>query len=99
MARGSSSTTSSSSGGSLGSRRATGALLKVHTTDPERDFTVTTGPDAVALAPGSGGDPELTMPAEAFIRLVYGRLDPAHTPAVDGDGALLDQLRATFPGP
>ena len=39
------------------------------------------------------------MPAEAFIRLVYGRLDPAHTPAVDGDAALLDQLRATFPGP
>ena len=82
-----------------GKAQSDGRALNVHTTDPDRDFTVTTGPDAVALAPGSGGDPELTIPAEAFIRLVYGRLDPAHTPAVDGDAALIDQLRATFPGP
>jgi hypothetical protein len=41
----------------------------------------------------------LTMPAEAFIRLVYGPLDPAHTLAVAGDAATLDQLRHVFPGP
>ncbi len=42
---------------------------------------------------------EVTMPAEALLRLSYGRLDPAHTPAsVTGDPADLDQLRAIFPG-
>jgi uncharacterized protein (TIGR03083 family) len=82
-----------------GKAQSDGRVLRVRTTDPDRDLTVTTGPDAVALAPGSGGDPELTMSAEALIRLVYGRLDPAHTPPVDGDAALLDELRATFPGP
>ena len=41
----------------------------------------------------------LSLPAEAFIRLVYGRLDPDHTPAsVDARGVDLDLLRRTFPG-
>lgn len=50
---------------------------------------------------GSGaGDGELVMPAESFIRLVYGRLDPGHTPgAVSVTGpAGLDELRKVFPG-
>ncbi len=39
------------------------------------------------------------MPAEALLRLAYGRLDPAHTPAtVSGDPEVLDKLRAIFPG-
>ena len=37
------------------------------------------------------------LPAEAFSRLVYGRLDPDHTPAFTGDAALLDTLRRVFP--
>ncbi len=42
---------------------------------------------------------DITMPAEALLRLAYGRLDPVHTPAsVTGDAAVLDRLRATFPG-
>ena len=73
--------------------------MLVRTTDPARDFSLTTGPDAVALAPGDGGAPDLTLPAEAFIRLVYGRLDPEHTPPFEGDPALLDSLRSVFPGP
>jgi hypothetical protein len=47
-----------------------------------------------------GGDPpapDLELPAEAFVRLVYGRLDPAHTPPVSGT-ADLDELRSVFPG-
>lgn len=33
------------------------------------------------------------------MRLVYGRLDPGHTPAsVVATGVDLDTLRATFPG-
>jgi len=39
------------------------------------------------------------MPAEALLRLAYGRLDPAHTPAeVEADPADLNRLRAVFPG-
>ena len=42
-------------------------------------------------------EPDLELPAEALVRLVYGRLDPDHTPAVRG-GADLDVLRGVFPG-
>ena len=38
------------------------------------------------------------MPAEAFVRLVYGRLDEAHTPPVESAGVELDELRPIFPG-
>ena len=39
------------------------------------------------------------MPAEALLRLVYGRLDPRHTPPYKAtDDALLDRLRAIFKG-
>jgi uncharacterized protein (TIGR03083 family) len=74
--------------------------IAVHTTDPSRDFTVDLAADNVTLAPGaSGRRPDLTLPAEAFARLLYGRLDPRHTPAVEGDSAVLDELRRVFPGP
>ena len=82
--------------------RPTGATrdVVVATTDPAREFTVRLAVDAVDLrAGGSGRAPDLVLPAEAFCRLVYGRLDAAHTPAVTGDGAVLDSLRAVFPGP
>ena len=47
----------------------------------------------------SSVDPDLSMPAEAFIRLIYGRLDTEHTPAtVSGDLASLSQLRSIYPG-
>jgi uncharacterized protein (TIGR03083 family) len=73
--------------------------LRVSTTDPERDFILATGePVTLTPADGEGGLPELRLPAEAFIRLVYGRLDPAHTPAVQASGVDLDELRAVFPG-
>ena len=40
----------------------------------------------------------MVLPAEALVRLVYGRLDPDHTPSFDGDEADLDELRRAFPG-
>ncbi len=82
-----------------GKPSASGRAIAVRTTDPAREFSLTTGPDAVALAPGDGGAPDLTLPAESFVRLIYGRLDPEHTPSVVGDAALLDSLRSVFPGP
>jgi len=71
----------------------------VRTNEPRRDFSITLGPGSVSLTPSTpGGKPDLELPAEAFVRLVYGRLDPEHTPPVDGD-IDLDTLRQAFPGP
>jgi uncharacterized protein (TIGR03083 family) len=44
------------------------------------------------------GPSELRLPAEAFVRLVYGRMDAAHTPPVEVAGVDLDELRQIFPG-
>ena len=69
--------------------------------DPEQTYAVVIGADSAELATGVPVPPvDVMMPAEAFIRLVYGRLDPDHTPpeVVVADADLLDQLRAVFPG-
>jgi uncharacterized protein (TIGR03083 family) len=73
--------------------------LHVSTSSPVRHFTLETG-EKVALTPSeyTEGLPELALPAEALIRLVYGRLDPAHTPPVETRRADLDGLRQVFPG-
>ena len=73
--------------------------IAIHTTEPERDFALRFSADGVELRTGEHGQqPDLELPAEAFARLVYGRLDAAHTPAFTGDAALLDSLRTVFPG-
>ena len=71
------------------------------TSQPERWFVVTIEPGQVVFTSAEPeGKPDLSMPAESFIRLVYGRLDPDHTPtSVVGESTLLEQLRAVFPGP
>jgi uncharacterized protein (TIGR03083 family) len=72
--------------------------LNVRTTEPRRDFVLDLGDDAVSLAPSDrGSEPDVELPAEAFVRLVYGRMDPEHTPPVSGR-ADLDELRRAFPG-
>jgi len=73
--------------------------IRVSTTDPERHFLLETG-EAVTLSESDGEDglPTLRLPAEAFVRLVYGRLGPHHTPPVEADGVDLDELRQLFPG-
>ena len=76
--------------------------IRVRTTGPDRDYLLAAS-DAVSMAdwPGDGGgaDSEVRMPAEALLRLAYGRLDPAHTPdEVTADAADLDRLRKLFPG-
>ena len=74
--------------------------IAIRTTDPERNVALVLSPDGVELGPGESEQaPELELPAEALSRLTYGRLDPDHTPAFTGDAALLDTLRAVFPGP
>lgn len=73
--------------------------IAVRTTDPSRDVTVTLGADTVEYARSNSAEPDLVLPAEALCRLVYGRLDPDHTPAYTGDEKALDALRQVFPGP
>jgi uncharacterized protein (TIGR03083 family) len=75
--------------------------FRIRTVGPDRRFTVSSTPDGVTLAPDDGaGDAtaDIALPTEAFVRLVYGRLDPAHTPPVEGAEETLDALRHTFPG-
>ena len=72
--------------------------LHVRTIEPVRDFTLSIGDDSVALEPCAAAHaPDLELPAEALVRLVYGRLDPDHTLRVSGS-ANLDELRSVFPG-
>ena len=53
----------------------------VATTDPARHLRVVLGPDQVVVGAADASDTaDLTLTAEAFVRLVYGRLDPDHTP-------------------
>jgi uncharacterized protein (TIGR03083 family) len=81
--------------------------IAVHTTAPERHLVLRVGPEGVRLhatddrADDRAEQPsaQLLMPAEAFLRLVYGRLDSGHTPPHSGeDASLLAELRTVFPG-
>jgi hypothetical protein len=73
--------------------------ITVATTGPQRGFSVELTPGGVALTPGAAAaNPDVELPAEAFARLVYGRLDAEHTPSRE-HGSALDILRRLFPGP
>jgi len=74
-----------------------GEPVAVVTTDPDRTFALDPA-DPVTLRPSAaaGADP-LGLPAEALLRLVYGRLDPDHTPA-GVDDPRIGRLRTVFPG-
>ncbi|MGD0394427.1 MAG: hypothetical protein ABSC41_17515 [Acidimicrobiales bacterium] len=80
----------------LGSTRS----IAVRTDQPRRDFSIELSPDAVTFGAGDQSrQPALELPAEAFVRLVYGRLDPDHTPSTVRDPGVLEELREVFPGP
>jgi uncharacterized protein (TIGR03083 family) len=73
--------------------------IAVSTTTPERHFLLV--PEGVRLEPASdGATHSVELPAEAFLRLLYGRLDESH-PAhgdVHTSGVTVDELRSLFPG-
>ncbi len=85
------------------------APVEVITTDPDRRFRLTFEPtrrvetldgaasDRSDASDRGDGDEPLVLPAEAFIRLLYGRLDADHASAVPADDRLA-ALRAAFPG-
>lgn len=79
-----------------------GRSIGIETSDPSRRFLLSGG-ESVTLGDWSDDDKTdgvVELPAEAFLRLVYGRLDEAHTPpGITTDGAAdLDVLRQVFPG-
>lgn len=88
--------------GYAGKPSATDLDVVVSTSTPERRFQLqlrSTGVTRSDAPTGTGARASLRLPAEALIRLVYGRLDPEHTPsAVQADGVELDQLRTALPG-
>jgi uncharacterized protein (TIGR03083 family) len=81
-----------------GTPAASAREIVVETSAPERRWLLTTGPDVV-LMPYTGIDSAvLHLPAEALLRLVYGRLDPDHTPTTITGAEHLAVLRPVFPG-
>jgi uncharacterized protein (TIGR03083 family) len=77
------------------------AVIQVTTTGPSSVFALRLG-DQISVDHDVPEQPDgtLTMPAEAWLRLVAGRLAPRHTPTgVSAAGAAdLDLLRRVFPG-
>jgi uncharacterized protein (TIGR03083 family) len=72
--------------------------VSVRTIDPPRDFVLNLGTDTAELIESSfEGPADLELPAESFVRLIYGRLDEEHTPA-GVRGEVVDDLRHIFPG-
>jgi uncharacterized protein (TIGR03083 family) len=83
--------------GFLGKQAPAPVGVAVTTTAPDRAFTLDTG--GVTLAPAVAGDApaaSLALPAEAFIRLVYGRLDSED--GLKASGVTLSELKSVFPG-
>lgn len=65
-----------------------GARLRLELSDTPSQLVSEEAPTADVLA----------LPAESFVRLVYGRLDPDHTPSGIGRDDILATLRVAFPG-
>jgi len=83
--------------GFLGKKAPAPVAVAVTTTGPERAFTLDTG--GVTVAPAGVGDApaaSLALPAEALLRLVYGRLDDES--GVRASGVTLSELKSVFPG-
>jgi uncharacterized protein (TIGR03083 family) len=77
--------------------------VTISTTQPVRQFEVALRTDSVALSAtgtgtGAASNPDLTLSSDALIRLVYGRLDPDHSPILEVGAAEIDELRRAFPG-
>jgi uncharacterized protein (TIGR03083 family) len=83
--------------GFMGRQAPAPVAVAVSTTAPERAFTLDTG--GVTLAPAGADDTpaaSLALPAEAFLRLVYGRLDDET--GLQASGVTLPELNSVFPG-
>jgi uncharacterized protein (TIGR03083 family) len=83
--------------GFMGKKQEPPVVIAVSTTDPDRSLTLDTGGVTVAAGdPGASAGASLVLSAEAFIRLVYGRLDDATE--LTAAGVTLPELQGIFPG-
>lgn len=83
--------------GYLGKKAPAPVTVAVTTTSPDRALTLDTG--GVTLGPAGADEipvASLALAAEAFLRLVYGRLDD--DAEVTGSGVTWAELRSVFPG-
>jgi uncharacterized protein (TIGR03083 family) len=72
--------------------------VTIRTSDPDRTFTLALERDSAELSETAhDGEVDLEIPAEALVRLVYGRLDPGHTPD-SVTGSAVELLRGVYPG-
>jgi uncharacterized protein (TIGR03083 family) len=76
------------------------ASLAVVLSDPEREFGFELGEKVALTDKPAAPDGTLRIPAEAWLRLITGRLAPKYTPAgIEIDGPVsLDDIRTVFPG-
>lgn len=72
--------------------------VTVRITDPSRDFTLAFAGASINLIDATHvGDVDFELPSEAFVRLVYGRLDADNAPSGINE-AQLESLQKSFPG-
>lgn len=76
------------------------ARIHVTTENPMHEYALTIGEPSSMVEWDDGEETgSLRIPAEALLRLIYGRLDPANTPeGIEAEGLSLDDLRSVFPG-
>ena len=71
---------------------------RIRTADPARDLSLVFDADSVSLIDADHHDTvDIELPAEAFARLIYGRLDAQNSPN-DVNELHLEKLRKAFPG-
>lgn len=76
--------------------------VAISTSEPAAQFLLTLdGQGSLErLAEPAQAEASIELPAEALVRLLYGRLDEEHAPSnIESSGVGLDQLRRAFPGP
>jgi uncharacterized protein (TIGR03083 family) len=78
--------------------------VRIHTEEPTRMFRLEATSEAVRLSATDTESPDhhtamLKLPAEALVRLIYGRLDDKHMPPLVTEGVDIATLRRMFPGP
>jgi uncharacterized protein (TIGR03083 family) len=72
--------------------------LRVRTAEPAREVVVGVAPEVFVSEAEEFAEADIVLPAESFVRLVYGRLDVDHTPSgIQGDERI-PLLRTVFPG-
>jgi uncharacterized protein (TIGR03083 family) len=81
-------------------RPAEDTTITVTTSDPERHYELELGDNLdLRAASDTATAGELTLPAEALLRLAAGRLAPGRDAGTSITGAVtLDELRTAFPG-